>query len=255
MNSTRSARAASSVSRTLPSGLRGSWTRTTRESVGMTSLSNPSRLRARSVEMDDRPVTFPPGGAETDHEPALDGVRGIRHHDRDRAGGLLRGAGRGIARRDDAVDVEADELGGKAGQSIRVPFSRPLLDGDVPPLDIAEFPQALAEGIQPHRHGRECLRGGGQEADPVDLPRRLRPGGERRGEEGECQRAHEDPSRYGVLRSSRSPGVSARSHRSATSRSAWRAALACRCARARQAGEHARRPRGSARAPRFLAVW
>ncbi len=84
--------------------------------------------------MDDKPVTFPPGRARPTTSPPSTGFEGFVITIGNRAGGLLRGAGGRIARRDDAVDLEADELGGKAVQPIRVPFGRPLLDGDVPSL-------------------------------------------------------------------------------------------------------------------------
>jgi len=68
-----------------------------------------------------------------------------------------------------------------------------ILDDDILSLDVAQLAQALAEW--PHEMGLEGRRGVPDEPYPVNSPRRLRLGGERRDEEqnghdGSDRRAH-----------------------------------------------------------------
>ncbi len=65
-------------------------------------------------------------------------------------------------------------------------FSRSVLESHVLALAVAQ----LVEPLQQRLHRRGVLLGSeGEEADSVHLPRRLRPGGERRGKEATRQGA------------------------------------------------------------------
>jgi hypothetical protein len=91
---------------------------------------------------------------------------------------------RGLGRhRDDQVWGDADEVYGKLGKAVKLGLSPPEFDDDVLALDIAEFAKTLPELLQSRlrRDGRTAR----EKADPIDLPRRLRLDGERRGEEAE----------------------------------------------------------------------
>jgi hypothetical protein len=69
-----------------------------------------------------------------------------------------------------------------------------VFKSDVASLQIALLSQPLLEGVKPHTR-REILKGAAEpeHTDPPDLPRRLRLGGARRGEEAEgedyCERS------------------------------------------------------------------
>ena len=64
-----------------------------------------------------------------------------------------------------------------------------MVDDEIAAFDVAQGSQALAEGLD-----TRTLRDGAQKADPVDVPRRLRLGGERRGEEAASDPGDERPS-------------------------------------------------------------
>jgi hypothetical protein len=92
--------------------------------------------------------------------------------------GSDRGGRRG---HDDEIDPEPDQLGGQLRESLRVAFREPALEDEVPPFAIPSLPQPVQERIPPV--GGWGIRP--QVADPVNLARRLRLGGERCHEETE----------------------------------------------------------------------
>ncbi len=63
------------------------------------------------------------------------------------------------------------------------------LDDDVLVLDVAQIPKPLAEGLKPPGKAWSRL----EEPNPWHLPRRLRPGGERGGQESASERPDERP--------------------------------------------------------------
>ena len=81
----------------------------------------------------------------------------------------------------DQVDLQRDQFGDKRWEALVFPLRPPILDDDVPPLDVAEFAQALAEW--PHTIGLEGRCRVPEESDLVSVPYRLRLGNERCGEE------------------------------------------------------------------------
>ena len=99
----------------------------------------------------------------------------------------LAASDRRIRPRHDDVDLEPDQLGRESGEPLVLSLRPSVLDHDVLALDVAELaqpsPERLDEMLGRHGRGR-----GHEEADPIDLPRLLRLGGERRGEEAASQR-------------------------------------------------------------------
>ena len=114
---------------------------------------------------------------------------------------FLAASGCGRRRRDDDVDLQPDQLGREVGQPVEPTLRESILDDDVLALDPPEltqpFPERLAgTAVTGGRAGRE-------EADPIDLPRRLRLGGERRGEEAEGASDEGSPVHYWITSSAR----------------------------------------------------
>ena len=81
------------------------------------------------------------------------------------------------------VLTTAPELGGEPRQSLILSLGRPILDGDVLTLDVAQLAQPLSECFVEERTRHEK-----QKPDPSGLPGRLLGrGGERGGHEAERQ--------------------------------------------------------------------
>jgi hypothetical protein len=142
-------------------------------------------------ERESRDVTA--GTRDALNESLAHGI-GAGHHD----DGDGRGQGLGcpqyqVAGGHDHVRFEADELGDDVPESLEPSLGRPALEDEVLPFDVAEGPQALHERSSGDvdglgsRHLRDRRRGE-DEADAVDLPCLLRPGGKRRGEEAQGER-------------------------------------------------------------------
>ena len=85
----------------------------------------------------------------------------------------------GCRRRYDEVHVEADQLGGKVRQPLKLFFSISVLEGDGLPLHPAQVSQCLSKRFNPG----DVRRGHARREDPDegDFARRLGFGGERRG--------------------------------------------------------------------------
>ena len=75
-----------------------------------------------------------------------------------------------------------DQLSCEGRVSLGLALAGAELDDEVLPLNVAEVPEAVLEGLD---EGRGAGLGGAQQADPGDFPRRLRVRAERRGEEAE----------------------------------------------------------------------
>ena len=123
---------------------------------------------------------FRPGQAG--HEPLLHGIIQTDGHDnRYRPRGQLRRPNRNIWSRDDDVNSETDKLSGKLGESFGSPICASKLDDEILTLDVAQFSEALPEGLAKMRGCR------GRDDKKVTYPRqavfRLRFSGERRGDE------------------------------------------------------------------------
>src|SRR5439155_8888986 len=80
---------------------------------------------------------------------------------------------------DDAIDPKPDQLGGELREALGVAFREPTLEDEVLSFAIPALTQPVQERIPPA--GEWGIRR--QEADPVDLARRLRRSGERRYEQ------------------------------------------------------------------------
>ena len=106
-------------------------------------------------------------------------------------GGLLGGEGRGSGGGCDDVYFQADEISCESCELIGVPLGEPDLQDNVLALDSPELAEPLPECIQiePLIGGRSVV----QVPDLANLPRALRLGGERRGEEATGQGTEERP--------------------------------------------------------------
>jgi hypothetical protein len=103
---------------------------------------------------------------ETRHMPDADGI-GVRgEDDGDRFGRLPGGFDKGRRRREDDVDIHADQLGSEFRQLLH-PFRPAELNNDILALDVAEIAQARPQCLHPWR----VRRGGGgtQKADQSEL--------------------------------------------------------------------------------------
>jgi hypothetical protein len=87
--------------------------------------------------------------------------------------------GRGV--RHQHVGLRPNQLDRQFGQTRIVPLGPPELDDDILAFDVAEIPKPCAERFD--LAGVAGRRGGAEEPDPVHLTRRLRLGGEGRGEQ------------------------------------------------------------------------
>src|SRR5262249_31929312 len=83
-------------------------------------------------------------------------------------------------------DAESDQLLRQARQPLVVAVGPPVLDGEIPPFDVAEVPEPLSERLVVGLPARRRMAR--QVPDPSRLrPRRLRLNRQRRGEEGEAE--------------------------------------------------------------------
>ena len=85
---------------------------------------------------------------------------------------MLGGERGGRCGHEDEIDPEPDQFGGELREALRVAFREPALEDEVLPFDIPALTQPVQERI-PHGGGWGIRP---QEADPVDLARRLRCG-------------------------------------------------------------------------------
>ena len=91
---------------------------------------------------------------------------------------------------DKDVHTRVDQLGSQVGDTVDPITERPLLDDEVPSVDPTKLPQPLGQQGPLVGRGRR-RRPGPDETNPVDLPRLLCVGGERR--KREAQRENNEP--------------------------------------------------------------
>ena len=125
----------------------------------------------RSQDAQPREVAAWPRQAR--HYPPSHGVDRRRHDDRNRLGRVLGGERCRRGGHENAIDPEPDQLGGEFREALGFAFREPALEDEVPPFAIPAFPQPVQERLP--QVGGEGIRR--QEADPVDLARRLRRSG------------------------------------------------------------------------------
>src|SRR5882724_6417174 len=88
------------------------------------------------------------GMRQTRGKPSLDGVGGYPHDDRDRRGGTSGGARRGRAGREERVDRQTDQLDRERREPFVPAIGPPIVEGDVPALDVVQLPEPLAKGLE-----------------------------------------------------------------------------------------------------------
>src|SRR5262249_1150905 len=127
----------------------------------------------------------------------------VNHDDRDRRGGLLCRDDMRVAARHDDVNLERDQVLGELREPLQLPVGEAVLKHHVPSRNVAEITQAVFEGF--HEVRLLPARRAQQIPDPGNLPRRLRLGGERRGEDSREGSLNEPASvHYSITWSARS---------------------------------------------------
>src|SRR5262249_1787865 len=111
-----------------------------RLACGTASFSISSDLAPSSVRRPDSPVMFPPGRARLATCPTPTGSA-WSEHDGDRFGGLAGGFHEGRRRREDDVDIHADQFGREFRQLVD-PFRPAELNDNVLALDVAVIAQS-----------------------------------------------------------------------------------------------------------------
>ena len=115
---------------------------------GTVSLRSLQPLAGELRHQDAQARDVPPRPRQAGDEPLPHRIRGARHHDRDRARGVLGSAGRGGASCHNHVHLEPDQLGRQVGEPLVLPLRIAVLNDEVLALDIAEVAQTLPEGLQ-----------------------------------------------------------------------------------------------------------
>ena len=102
--------------------------------------------------------------------------------------------------RDDHVNLEANQLRGKLRQTLESTLSVTSLEHE--PLVLQPSPRSHASEKRRNNdrwhYPRSRRRRGNKQPDSVNLPRRLRLGGERRGEEAERASEEATPIHYSI---------------------------------------------------------
>jgi hypothetical protein len=92
---------------------------------------------------------------------------------------------------DNDVDVRSGEIGGQGGKTIEVTIREAILELNVPPFQVPEFPHCLAERRMPgFRRWRRL-----EPANAPNFAQRLCAGGERHGQNNSRQNGHQDRDR------------------------------------------------------------
>jgi hypothetical protein len=119
------------------------------------------------------------GSRKASNESTTNGIGSGRKDDGDRRGRALGGQRRGRARGYNHINLESNQFGRKSGEPLELSPGISVFNHDIPTLDIAVVAQPLAEGsVERGVRWRER-----EKSNSVHLPGRLRPGGERRGQE------------------------------------------------------------------------
>ena len=111
-----------------------------------------------------------------------------------RAGRLLGGERTRCRGGDENVDLASDQLGRERRKSLGSTLRVTDLQDDVAALDVTVLAETLKERSESDVGACSFPEPACQEADPPDLPRRLRLGGERRGQDAGSQRGEKLPS-------------------------------------------------------------
>ena len=118
---------------------------------GSVSLRSSSRFPGSSAPSQLKPVMFPPARQAGD-EAFSHRIIVRRHHDGDRAGGVLRCTDPGVAPYHNHLHLESNQLGRQVREPLVPPLRPAPLNNEVLTLDIAEIAQPLPEGL--HRWTR-----------------------------------------------------------------------------------------------------
>ena len=110
------------------------------------------------------------------HQPIGNEVSTRRQDDRDRGCRILRGEPTRRPRGDDYVNLQPDELGGERREALRLPVGPAVLDNDVAPFRVPEFPESESKRLIERGRPRSL----DEITDHRNLPRLLPFGGERR---------------------------------------------------------------------------
>jgi hypothetical protein len=100
-------------------------------------------LRAQGAQARD----VAPWVRQAGDEPLPNRITGARHHNRDRARGVLGRPDRVAAPRHDDVHLEPNQLGRQVGEPLVPPLRIPVLNDEVLALDVVELAQTLPEGF------------------------------------------------------------------------------------------------------------
>ena len=124
--------------------------------------------------MSDSPVMLPPGRARLATSPVSTGSPMIAMTIGNRRGRALGGQRARRAVRDDDVDLEPNQLGCQAGQPLVSALRPPVLDDDVPALDVAEIAKPCRNGLDAalEAPARKRLRSRSDRPSPPAAPRR-----------------------------------------------------------------------------------
>lgn len=153
------------------------------------------RLRARDRLLDQlellgvhlpsleegEPGHIPTRAGETRDEPLVDGIDRIYHHNGDLVRGVLHGPRRRRRDRHDDLRFEPDQLGREGWEPVVLSLGRSVLDDKVLPRHPPTLAERLLECLK--QMLRRLAADGQQKPDPVDLPRLLRLGSDRRSEQ------------------------------------------------------------------------
>ena len=105
------------------------------------------------------------------------------HHDRDRRRRVLGGPDCRRAFRHDELYSETDQFRSKLREPVLLALGKAVLEADIPPLDPAELPQAVTEGVYENPSGGSARGSGQEEPEAMTDSRLLLPGTERRSKE------------------------------------------------------------------------
>ena len=137
------------------------------------------------------PVTLPPGRERLATNPCATGSGTTVMTIGIKTSGTLRGDRLARPSGDDGVDLRVDQLGNETRQTLWIAIREGRPDDKIPALDIAQLAHRLDKWLPGNSPCR--IRPDAQETHVMHLPGRLRPGGERRGDEGARQVADEHP--------------------------------------------------------------
>src|SRR5215471_11839127 len=93
------------------------------------------------------------------------------HHNRNGTGGPTRRHARGRARSHDQISLRRDQLGRELWEPLVVSFGEPVVDDNVPTLDITMLAEPLQKAFD--QEGPTLAGANGEETDPSNLRSRL----------------------------------------------------------------------------------